>query len=165
MGLKELVEKNSLTKTTFGEGPISRFLDLLSFTAVSVYLGLVLAFLLLSGRLKPGLSFRSTMAALTTRLRQRRLMGRRPLKSIRREEGHCFTAPLPFGLTSDQEGQSRLRVYEDGEPLGPAHSLHDTVRQQGQGAFSHWGATLYFSTSDNGDPTTNGRTYEIAEDA
>src|SRR5262249_4763936 len=30
--------------------------------------------------------------------------------------------------------------------------------------YSHWGETLYFSTSDNSDPNANGRRYSLARD-
>jgi hypothetical protein len=52
-------------------------------------------------------------------------------------------------------------VIEDGRPLGPAHSFHDTIRNQGRGRFSHWHSGLYFSTSDGSDPRANGRVYEL----
>ena len=53
-------------------------------------------------------------------------------------------------------------LLEDGKPLGPAHSIHDGIRGLGCGRFSHWGPNLWFSTSDNSDPLTNGRRYSIA---
>ena len=33
------------------------------------------------------------------------------------------------------------------------------IRNEGGGAFSHWNGSLYFSTSDHTDPTSNGREY------
>jgi hypothetical protein len=50
---------------------------------------------------------------------------------------------------------------EDEVELGPARSTHDTVRRVGNGAYSHWGDWLYFSSSDNSDPTANGRIYSV----
>jgi pectate lyase len=58
--------------------------------------------------------------------------------------------------------QSKLVFYEDGKPLGPAHSMHDDIRTKGAGRYSHWVDTLYFSTSDNSDPNTNGKKYSIS---
>jgi len=159
------VEKDSLAKSSLPGGPVSRVLDFLSFAAVSAYLSLVLAFLLLSGRLKPGFSLKSAfLSALAGARRRRRPLGRRRLTRMVAEQGHCFVSALPWGLVSDEQGRSRLKLYEDGQPLGPAHSLHETVRLQGGGAFSHWGNSIYFSTSDNRDPSTSGRGYEIAEE-
>ena len=37
--------------------------------------------------------------------------------------------------------------------------MHATIRATGRGAFSHWGPTLYFSSSDGTSPLENGRTY------
>src|SRR5205823_12565958 len=34
--------------------------------------------------------------------------------------------------------RSPLILYEDGRPLGPPHSLHDHIRQLGEGRYSHW---------------------------
>ena len=55
---------------------------------------------------------------------------------------------------------SHLQIYEQGRPIGPAHALHQEIEQAGSGRFSHWTTTLIFSTSDNTDPRTNGRSYE-----
>ena len=50
-------------------------------------------------------------------------------------------------------------VFEDGLMLGLAHASHDHIRRFGRGRFSHWGNQVIFSTSDNSDPNTNGRSY------
>ena len=85
------------------------------------------------------------------------------LSDFRREEKNCWVASVPEWLLSDREAASRLRLYEDGRPLGPAHSAHSDIRSLGKGRFSHWGPTVYFSTSDNSDPPTNGRRYSVSE--
>lgn len=69
-----------------------------------------------------------------------------------------FRIPIP-------PDAKKYKVYEDGKELGPADSLHADIRAKGAGAYSHWkggstGPLIYFSTSDNSDPNTNGRTYE-----
>jgi SAM-dependent methyltransferase len=81
--------------------------------------------------------------------------------------GACYSTPLPqlasqADSVSDQH-RSNLMVYEDGQPLGLRHSLHDDIRKYGKGRFSHWDANLYFSSTDNSDPNTNGRTYAYCE--
>jgi hypothetical protein len=86
-----------------------------------------------------------------------------PLQDIRHEGGNCFLAPLPDHLLSDQESASALKVYEDGKEIGPAHASHADIRSIGLGRFSHWGPQLYFSASDNSDPTVNRRTYSVRE--
>lgn len=79
------------------------------------------------------------------------------------DRGHCFMSPLPSQLISDEEGISRLVLLEDGVPLSRPHSAHDDIRTLGAGRYSHWGAQLFFSASDNSNPTTNKKTYEVFE--
>jgi len=50
-------------------------------------------------------------------------------------------------------------LLEDGIPLGPENTQHDLIRQSGSGAHSHWGNSLYFSSSDGTDIRRNGRVY------
>jgi hypothetical protein len=71
-------------------------------------------------------------------------------------------------VTTDVNPATRkLSVYENGKLLGPGDSIHDDIRKKGLGAFSHWDPktpgvfTVYFSTSDNSDPNSNGRDYEL----
>jgi hypothetical protein len=79
--------------------------------------------------------------------------------------GLCWIAPIP----DHQSGADNLRnparssvlFLEDKTILGPPHSLHAHIRDVGAGSFSHWKADLYFSTSDNSDPNTNGHKYTI----
>ena len=61
--------------------------------------------------------------------------------------------------TPDAPDRSPVVLYEDGKPLGPAHTLHADISKLGHGRFSHWGKIIIFSTSDNSDPNTNGREY------
>jgi asparagine synthase (glutamine-hydrolysing) len=120
--------------------------------AVSAYLVLVGLWLLLRGEIAaPGL--RKLLLA-------RRYSG--GISAFEKESGHCWLAQVPGALLSDKEGASSLRLYEDGAPLGPAHCAHAEIRSEGRGRFSHWGPTVYFSTSDNSDPRTNGRRYVVS---
>lgn len=68
-----------------------------------------------------------------------------------------------FGRGDSQQDPwaSELALFEDGQPLGPAHTLHADISAQGGGCYSHWEDGLWFSTSDDSDPNTNGRTYEV----
>src|SRR6266508_342444 len=61
----------------------------------------------------------------------------------------------------DIDGDRSARLTENGRPLGPGGALHEDIRQMGQGRYSHLGGALYFSTSDNSDPTANGRAYVV----
>ena len=58
-----------------------------------------------------------------------------PARSIRPEIGHCYIANMDFGEDGDKESgnKSGLLLFEDGEPLGPARSVHKDIREKGQG--------------------------------
>ncbi|MGH7068466.1 MAG: glycosyltransferase, partial [Acetobacteraceae bacterium] len=75
-------------------------------------------------------------------------------EEISREIGNCYIAHLGLG-----EGSARFGLWENTTRLGPGVCLHDEIRTRGMGCYSVWRPDLYFSTSDNSDPTTNGRTY------
>jgi MoaA/NifB/PqqE/SkfB family radical SAM enzyme len=77
-----------------------------------------------------------------------------PIEVALHEDGHCWTAPLP-------QAEGQLILTEDGLPLGPGDAVHADIRARGRGRFSVWGDAIYFSASDNSDPTDNGRRYEL----
>jgi hypothetical protein len=124
--------------------------------AVSGYL-LIAGLWLVVTRQVPAPGIGKVLRSLFRRRHRSTLAGAMP------EQGHCWLAPLPGHLPSDAESGSRIRVLEDGKALGPAHASHDEIRRVGSGRFSHWGAQLYFSTSDNSDPRSNGRRYTVEE--
>lgn len=76
---------------------------------------------------------------------------------------HGWVADLPEleKLSDDPENpfRSTLILLEDGKLLREPHQLHLRIELIGQGGYSHWHKKVYFSTSDNTDPNTNGRTY------
>ena len=76
------------------------------------------------------------------------------------ETGHAFVVPCAGVGPSDEQGRSALRLREDGRELAP-HCSHERIRTVGAGCFSHWGDRIYVATSDNSDPRTNGRRYEV----
>jgi len=85
-----------------------------------------------------------------------------------KDSGYSWIIHIPehVNLSDGSHTQkSPLVIYENIKPLGPAHALHQDIRDRGGGMYSHWGAYLYFSTSDNSDPHVNGRTYSISIDA
>jgi hypothetical protein len=82
------------------------------------------------------------------------------------DQSLAVDAPLPvssfFADGSDgiaNPAFSNLRLFEDGQELGPPHSSHATIRAIGRGAYSHWTHKLWFSSSDGTSPMTNGRSY------
>ncbi|WP_407169422.1 hypothetical protein [Bradyrhizobium sp. ORS 111] len=85
------------------------------------------------------------------------------------ETGSAYSSPVqiirfPYTVradTNESPRESTLIVLEDGHALGPAHSLHAKVREDGGGRYSHWNDILIWSTSDNSDPRSNGRLYSI----
>ena len=86
-------------------------------------------------------------------------------KAMRHNNMNCWRIELDSIASGDSEEKpfsSVLEFYEDYLSLGPRHALHDSIRKYGRGRFSHWGSTLFFSSSDNSDPTCNDRVYAIA---
>ena len=80
------------------------------------------------------------------------------------DHGYVVTSVGKGGSGSDEPNnptRSKAILCEDGRVLGPAHSSHDVIRSKGDGSYSHWAGALYFSTSDNTDPGTNGRSYRL----
>jgi 2-polyprenyl-3-methyl-5-hydroxy-6-metoxy-1,4-benzoquinol methylase len=79
--------------------------------------------------------------------------------------GYCWMAALPHlcDLADNEENPtgSNLRTFEDGKQLAFAHAPRIAIQKAGEGRYSHWQDKLYFSTSDNSDPNTNGRDYTI----
>ena len=78
------------------------------------------------------------------------------------DSGYRYRVTQDFGTPADSSATptaSKLRIYENGVEVGPAHTVHADIAQKGQGRFSHWMENLYFSSSDNSNPLTNGRTY------
>lgn len=80
--------------------------------------------------------------------------------------GHAWHAFVGHDAVGDEVSgnTSPLELLEDGRRLGPAHTPHDTIRSSGCGSYSHWRGGLYFSTSDNSHPETNGRRYCVRVD-
>ena len=80
-----------------------------------------------------------------------------------RESGYCWHMFLGRRDESDDrcDNASALVLLENDRPLGPAHCLHQEIRDYGCGRYSHWNGHLWFSTSDNTDPNKNGRRYAM----
>lgn len=95
-------------------------------------------------------------------------------RNIRRDAGNAYviqltTNPMLWaGQDSKDDPQySQLVVYEDDKPLNASHRSKKLIREDGAGRYSHWGESgssasyLYFSASDNTNPTENGHSYSI----
>jgi radical SAM protein with 4Fe4S-binding SPASM domain len=82
--------------------------------------------------------------------------------SFRKETGVCWTTPIPDKFLKELEGAGEpVLLHEDGVPMPHPDAMHDEIRNEGGGRYSVWGDTLYLSTTDGSDPTTNGRSYEL----
>jgi hypothetical protein len=78
--------------------------------------------------------------------------------------GYCFVAAVPESMGFPPESDRRdadLELREDGRLLGPGDCDVDEVASSGSGRYSCGPVEIYFSTSDNSDPRTNGRAYEL----
>lgn len=68
------------------------------------------------------------------------------------------TAPLPrlFSTSGDIPSdpyRSNLRLQINGQPAGPPHTIHEEIRREGGGRYSHWGDAVLFSLPEG---TVNG---------
>jgi hypothetical protein len=85
------------------------------------------------------------------------------------QSGFMFAVRLQSGLpfmrvvgdTNDSPFLSQTQLFEDGNSLGPEHSLHTEIISKGAGRYSNYHDYLYFSSRDNSDPRINGRTYRV----
>jgi len=62
-------------------------------------------------------------------------------------------------LSQSEMIRTTAQVYEDGHALGPGNAMHVDIDTHGNGRFWFGKGYLYFSSSDNTDPRTNGRSY------
>jgi hypothetical protein len=88
-------------------------------------------------------------------------------KAIAADSGLAFSYPAPqLASEADITGQANRSPYsltEDGKPIGPPHSIHDDIRKNGKGSWSHWEQAIYFSSSDGTDPRQNNRKYVLTK--
>ncbi len=70
------------------------------------------------------------------------------------DEGCAWSAALADSAES-------VMLYEDGVPQGYTRETHRHVQKAGKGRFHRRGDRLYFSSSDNSDPNSNGRVYSV----
>lgn len=84
-----------------------------------------------------------------------------PLAAIQRFDGAAYTAPCPTAYYL-AGGELPYRLHEDGRPTPfPSSPGYGVVMRFGSGRFSLNGETLFFSTTDNSDPRSNGRRYTV----
>lgn len=83
------------------------------------------------------------------------------LHNLRPEKQYAYSAPLRTGFCNSNDFASKAQLLEDGQPLSLGYALHSTIRDFGKGSYSVWDGRVIFATSDNTDPRTNGRHYEV----
>jgi hypothetical protein len=147
-------DKDEVTMNTKTPGFVFRAL---SIVGVSFYLLTVFLILRFKRRIRPPFSLTQIPKTWLRRPFKGELAG------FTAEDGFCWLAGVPNYILSDRESYSKLVVLEDGQPLPQPHAAHDAIRRDGRGAYSHWGSVVYLSSSDNTDPSKNGRKYEVVE--
>ena len=85
---------------------------------------------------------------------------------FRNLDGFCWFCAIPSQCawasdTNEQPKRCFLGVWEDAQELGPPHAHHQAIHTLGMGRYSVWKNGLFFSTSDNSDPNSNGRNYKL----
>jgi hypothetical protein len=81
------------------------------------------------------------------------------LRDLRHAEGHCYAFTVGDDLPDDN-ASSTIVLFEDGKSLPRWHCRDGkTIQTKGLGTYVHVGRTIYFATSDNSSPLTNGRKY------
>jgi len=84
------------------------------------------------------------------------------LTKLRHKDGFAYLARTHRPELSSHKKPSTAVLLEDGTPLpGPATALYDETRKFGKGRYSFWFGDVYFSSSDNSNPRTNGRSYSV----
>jgi len=99
-------------------------------------------------------------------------------RTVQKEGLYGYTIDLPHYYTylaypNSPKSLFSLRLYEDGKLLGFPNSSKESISNKGMGRYLQYLFVQYsfvcqpkltFSTSDNTDPRTNGRTYKIVCD-
>ncbi|MFO7558534.1 MAG: asparagine synthase (glutamine-hydrolyzing) [Desulfobacterales bacterium] len=76
--------------------------------------------------------------------------------------GNSYNASLPDACEPKEDNVFRnYYLFENGLPLLRNNSSHDSIRNLGMGRYSIWENQIFFSSSDNTDPNSNGRKYYI----
>ena|ERR1700760_323592 len=91
---------------------------------------------------------------------------RRPFRQMKHAHSYAAIVNRPDFVPDSETFQSGLLLYEDGKLIGPPHAAFNDIAQQGGGRYLYTADrqfTLIFSTSDNSDPNTNGRSYRVVD--
>ena len=137
----------------------SKAFDCFSVVLVSVYL-LAVGTWLIATRQIPVPGFRRIIRTL---MRRTNVAVRRDnvavLGEVAWDEGHCYIA----ALHPSRPCVRAVRLLEDGREIAKEATTRADVRKRGGGRYSLTSTHLYFSSSDNSDPRTNGRQYILRD--
>jgi SAM-dependent methyltransferase len=75
--------------------------------------------------------------------------------------GFCWKIEL---LEEQIGNPEKLMLYENESPIGWPNSLINSIQEWGRGRYCVVKTTLFFSTTDNRDPNTSGKTYSFRAD-
>jgi pectate lyase len=109
-----------------------------------------------------GRKYTYTNSTTTTPTETTAVSGTLDVSKVTSDGGFAYLIAIDPSLTGDSNEQltvSKVKIFENGVEIGPAHAVHADIRNYGKGRFSHWGSTLRFSASDNTNPSSNGRVY------
>jgi hypothetical protein len=86
----------------------------------------------------------------------------RPFSQLEVGYGYKVSIPQLSGVADTERGLvSQTVVCEGDNRMGPAHTPIVEIVQKGGGRFIHYDEDVFFSSSDNTDPNSNGRQYRI----
>lgn len=85
----------------------------------------------------------------------------RPIKTIDSVGGHLYTAPSDEPTPLSPSELMTAQMLENGAAITITASLREQVRLSGKGRYFLTDREVGFSSSDNTDPRTNGRTYSF----
>lgn len=80
------------------------------------------------------------------------------------DSGFAWIVRLPLEIVhaiDSKETRTLVALIEDGIDLALPQTEHCKIREVGMGTYSHWGGNIWFSSSDNTSPRTNGRCYQV----
>lgn len=76
--------------------------------------------------------------------------------------GHVLlSGSVDWADNTDRGSASDITIREDGRALTPGHAQFSQIMTEGAGAHAYRPGRLIFSTSDNSDPSRNGRSYSL----
>jgi hypothetical protein len=104
-------------------------------------------------------------AGTNVRINPSEMIAQGPFAATIRDNVGMFES---VGDAGEVSNVSPVLMFENSKQLGPAHSSVADIVDKGQGRYRHYrgsgrGAWITWSSSDNSNPMTNGRTYWVVK--